>query len=113
MPKGIKKKGWKMNKYLISFRGACKQCEEFFTQCKIQNCLKTNLIGEGDLTDIAKLFVHDVAIQVKNISANLKFYDAILAADMINHQTMYNIKDKIKKHQLLNLNFLSISRDVS
>ena len=56
-----------------------------------------------------------MGIQIKNIIAgyNLKFYNVVLIADIISPQSSYNIKNKIKYHQLLNLKLLSISRDVS
>lgn len=118
-PEGLKKKEWNVSQYLARplgfFREACKRCEEFLAQCKVQNWLKIDLIGERDFVNIAKLLISDMGIQIKNIIAesNLKFYNVVLIADIIRPQSIYNIKNKIKYPQLLNLKLLSISRDVS
>lgn len=118
-PKGLKKKDWNVIQYLARslgfFRDACKRCEEFLAQCKVKNWLKIDLIGERNLANTAKLVICNIGVQIKNISAeyNLKFYDVVLIADIISPQAMYNIKNRIKYYQLLNLKLLSISRDFS
>lgn len=71
------------------------------------------LVGEGDLADIARLVAHGtgIHIEVSDIKADLKKYDAVLVTDATDpHGTFDAIKNKVECQRLLTLKLLHISR---
>lgn len=118
-PEGFAEKGQMVTNYLARsltfFRDARTQCEEVFTECKVQRFANIALIGAGDLADIAKLVAHGTGLQVcvVDIHADLKDYDAALVTDVIDPQGTYDlVKYKIEYNKLLTLKLLHISKGV-
>ena len=116
-PNGFKEKSLMVKDYLARsltfFRDAKAQCEEVFVECKANNWLNIALVGAGDLADIAKLVALGTGVQVDivNITADLKKYDAVLLADVADPQGTYDaIKEKVEHQRLLILKLLHISR---
>jgi DNA-binding MarR family transcriptional regulator len=119
-PEGFKEKSHMVKTYLarsmIFFKEARAQCEEAFEYCKSQGWSRVALVGEGDLSDIAKLVASgsDFTIDVVSTKAGLKNYDAVIITDVINPQGTYDpIKHKVEYHRLFNLNLLHISKVTS
>lgn len=119
-PEGFKEKSHMVKDYLARsmtfFRDARTQCEEAFTHFKAQGWSKIALVGEGDLSDIAKLVASgsDFTIDVASTQTNLKKYDAVIVTDVMNPQGTYDaIKHKVDYHRLLTLNLLHISKVTS
>lgn len=116
-PEGFKEKSHMVKDYLARsmtfFRDARAQCEEAFEHCKAQGWSRVALVGEGDLSDIAKLVASgsDFTIEVVPVKDDLKKYDAVMVTDIMNPQGTYDtIKHKVEYHRLLTLNLLHISK---
>ncbi len=116
-PKGFSEKSLMVTNYLARsmtfFRDARTQCEEIFEVCKSHKWLVVALVGSGDLADIARLVAHGtgVIVEVVDISADFKKYDAVFVTDIINPQETYDaIKSKIECQRLLTLELLHISK---
>ena len=119
-PEGFKEKIHMVKDYLARsvtfFRDSRAQCEKVFESCKAQGWSRVALVGEGDLSDIAKLVASgsDFKIDVVSTKADLKKYDAVIVTDVMNPQGAYDaIKHKVEYHRLLNLNLLHISKVTS
>ena len=119
-PEGFREKSHMVKDYLARsmtfFKDARAQCEEAFEHCKAQGWSRVALVGEGDLSDIAKLVASgsDFTIEVVSTKTDLKKYDAVIVTDVMNPQGTYDaIKDKVEYHRLLTLNLLHISKEAS
>lgn len=116
-PEGFKEKSLMVKDYLARsmtfFRDARTQCEEAFAFCKVHGWISIALVGEGDLADIAKLVAHGTGIhvEVSDIKADLKKYDAVLVTDVMDPQGTFDaIKNKVEVQRLLTLKLLHISK---
>jgi len=116
-PTGFSEKSAMVAGYLARsmtfFRDARAQCKEIFELCKSHKWLVVALVGDGDLADIARLVAHGtgVIVEVVDISADFKKYDAVLVTDIMNPQETYDaIKSKIECQRLLTLELLHISK---
>ncbi len=117
---GLKEKSHMVKNYLANsmrfFQDARMQCEEVFEYCKTQGWFKLALIGEGDLTDIAKLVANgsDFLIDNASITDDLQKYDAVIITDISSPQETYDkIKNVVDYNRLLPLKLLHISRAAS
>lgn len=115
--KGFSEKSLMVAGYLARsmtfFRDARMQCEKIFELCKSHGWIKVALVGDGDLSDIARLVTHGTNIVVEVVDANTDFkkYDVVLVTDVINPQGTYDvIKGKVEGQRLLTLELLHISR---
>lgn len=116
-PQGFSEKSLMVTDYLSRsmafFRDARSQCEEIFQRCKKQKLTKLALVGVGDLSDIAQLVANglSISVEVVDIDANFKNYNAVLITDVINPQKTYDaIKGKIDEQYLFAPELLHISR---
>jgi predicted transcriptional regulator len=119
-PEGFKEKSHMVKDYLSRsmtfFRDAKAQCDEVFITCKKNRWLKIALVGEGDLSDIAKLVAinYELIIDVLSVDGDFKKYDAVIITDVVSPQFTYDaIKNKVDDYRLFTLDLLHISRMAS
>ncbi len=116
-PEGFREKSRMVAHYVSNslsfFRDARSQCQSVFEQCKNHGWEKIALVGDGDLSEIARLVAHGFSLQLslEALSGDFNKYDAVLITDIMDPQDTYDcLKDVIDDQRLLTLNVLHISR---
>ena len=124
-PKGFAIKSKLTAEYLYStfkyFRETRDQFEEIIKLCKKKKYKKVLLFGEGDLTEIAILFIKNFNLNFigstgleKNYKSDLKkiSYDCVWITDMHNRQTSHDILNKsINKNIIFYPKILGIGKE--
>jgi DNA-binding MarR family transcriptional regulator len=119
-PEGLKEKSRMVKDYLgrslTFFRDAKNQCEHVFLDCQGQGWTKIALVGDSDLTEIAKLVALRVGVEVilEDYHSNLFKYDAVLITDITTPQDTYDdLVSRIESQKILTLELLHVSRKSS